>query len=605
VSGEGLSFVKAVFYRRKCPLTKGNDGDYLSVQGSAHVLKAESVFQGARSVSLFRRRLGLGRWEPQFACGFPEKSHSSNGRPLCALFFEIMPSNTTRIAKNTLALYFRMIISMAVSLYISRVVLQKLGVQDYGIYSVVGGVVAMFGFMHLSMSGVTQRFLSIELGKNDKIELQKVFNMSLLIHGLIVIVIVMLAETIGFWFFQTKMNIPAERMNAAFWVYQLSIVSCVIMVISAPYNALIIAHERMNVFAYISIVEVILKLLIVYVMSLFPYDILIVYALLLCAVQILIRVIYGIYCKRHFEETTFYLSRDRQLFKQMTSFAFWTMNGNLAFLGYTQGLNILLNLFFNPSVNAARGIAVQVQNAVMSLCRNFQTAINPQINKNYAVNNMVYMHNLIFTGSRFSFYLLLFLALPILFETEIILSIWLGIVPEHTVSFVRLILMISMFDAISRPLVTAVHATGRVRTFQLIEGSISLLIIPISYLFLKKGFMPEIVFVVHFCIEMIAQYARIFIVCPMIKLSKRTYFKQVLKQLAFVLLISPIAPLLIKWILPFSGKWPVFILVGLCCCISVLLCSYFFGISNDEKIMIKNTFKIKTLFKRIYKNFSF
>jgi len=484
---------------------------------------------------------------------------------------------------------------MAVSLYTSRVVLQKLGVQDYGIYSVVGGVVAMFGFMHSSMSGVTQRFLSIELGKNDKIELQKVFNMSLMIHGLIVIIIVLLAETIGFWFFQTKMNIPLERTYAAFWVYQLSILSCVIIVISAPYNALIIAHERMNVFAYISIAEVILKLLVVYVMSLFPYDILIVYALLLCAVQILIRIIYGIYCKRHFEETAFHFFRDKQLFKQMTGIAFWTMNGNIAVLGYTQGLNILLNLFFNPAVNAARGIAVQIQTAVMSLCRNFQTAINPQINKSYAVNNMLYMHKLIFTGSRFSFFLLFFLALPILFETEIILTIWLGIVPEHTVSFVRLILIISIFEAISRPLGIAVHATGRIRKFQLIEGSILLLIVPISYLLLKKGFMPEIVFAVHLCIETIAQYARIVIVCPMIQLSKRIYFKQVLKQIILVFILSPVVPFLIKWVFPFPGKWPVFITVSLCCCISVLFCSYLFGTNNDEKTMIKSKLKIRRI----------
>jgi len=482
---------------------------------------------------------------------------------------------------------------MGVSLYTSRVVLQKLGVQDYGIYSVVGGVVAMFGFLNASISGATQRFLNFELGKNDKIAVQKVFSMSLLIHGSIAIIIILLAETLGLWFLQTKMNIPNERMDAAFWVYQLSILSCVIMIVSVPYNALIIAHERMNAFAYVSIVEVVLKLLVVYIIDLLIYDTLILYALLLCAVQILIRVIYGIYCKCFFEESVFRLFWDKQLFKKMTGIAFWTMNGNLAFLGYTQGLNILLNLFFNPAVNAARGISLQVQNAVMGLCRNFQTAMNPQITKSYAINDLPYMHNLIITGSRFSFFLLFFISLPILFETEFLLNFWLKTVPEHTTSFVRLILIISMSEALSRPLITAVYATGHLRTFQLIEGSISLFIIPVSYLFLRLGFVPEIVFIVHLCIEMITQCARIAIVCPMIQLSKWIYCKQVLKQTAIVLILSPIIPIFIKWVLHSSTRWQWnFIAVSICCCVSTAFCSYLFGMNRNEKIMVKNKLRL-------------
>ena len=322
-------------------------------------------------------------------------------------------SNNKRIAKNTLLLYFRMLVTMAVSLYTSRVVLNILGVEDFGIYNVVGGIVAMFGFINGSMTSATQRYLTFELGQNNRTQLTKVFSTSLSIHAIISFLIIVLAETVGLWFLWNKMQIPADRMNAAFWVFQCSVAASVIMIMSVPYNAAIIAHERMSAFAYISIIEVSLKLLIVCFLRYFHTDKLILYAALIVIVQLVIRLCYSWYCNRHFKETKYRWIWDKTLFCEMTGFAGWNLFGNLAAITFTQGLNLLLNMFFGPVVNAARGIAVQAQTAIGQFSSNFQTALNPQITKSYATGDMEYMHGLIFRSAKFSFFLLLLLSLPV------------------------------------------------------------------------------------------------------------------------------------------------------------------------------------------------
>lgn len=318
-----------------------------------------------------------------------------------------------------------MLFMMAVTLYTSRVVLNTLGVQDYGIYNVVGGVVAMFGFINSSMASATQRYITFALGKGDKNNLKKVFSTSLQIHVMISVLIVILGETIGLWFMYEQMKIPADRMNAAFWVLQCSIISAVIMILSVPYNADIIAHEKMSAFAYISILEVVLKLVIVYLLLISPFDKLIFYAFLILAVQILIRFCYSLYCNKHFEESKYQKIWDKHLFKEMTGFAGWSMFGNLSSVLFSQGLNMLLNVFFGPVANAARAIAVQVQTAIQQFVGNFQMALNPQITKTYAKGELNEMHKLIFRSARFSFYLLFFISLPVLLETKFILTIWL------------------------------------------------------------------------------------------------------------------------------------------------------------------------------------
>ena len=412
--------------------------------------------------------------------------------------------NTKLIAKNTMLLYFRMFLTLGVSLYTSRVVLNTLGVEDFGIYNVVGGVVMMFSFLNSSMASATQRFLSFELGKNDLIQLKKVFSMSVNIHVIIALAIFILAETIGLWFLNTKLVIPAERLYAANWVYQFSILSFMVTILSVPYNAIIIANERMKVYAYVSIIEVILKLIILYILVWFGFDKLKLYAILVFFVSAIIWLIYKTYCNSNFSESKYQYYWDKPLFSTLMNYAGWNLFGNLAVVTMVQGINIMLNLFFGPIVNAARGIAYQVNGAVNSFVINFQMAMNPQIVKSYASGDLKYMHKIIFQGAKYSFFLLFILSLPILLETELILKIWLKNVPEHTIIFTRLAIINVLIDSISGPLMTAAQATGNIKKYQAIVGGLLLLILPISYLFLIMGYPPEITLYISISISIIA-----------------------------------------------------------------------------------------------------
>lgn len=492
--------------------------------------------------------------------------------------------NSKKIAKNTLLLYFRMMFTMAVSLYTSRVVLNTLGVEDFGIYNVVGGVVAMFGFLNSAMSSSTQRYITFELGKNNFTQLKKVFNTSISIHIFISIVILILAETIGMWFLYNKMTIPIERMEAALWTYQGAIASTIVLIMSVPYNATIIAHEKMSAFAYISVLEVVLKLLVVYLLLIGNFDKLKLYSILMLTIQLIIRLIYGYYCKKHFPETKLQLAKDWKLFKEMLGFAGWNLWGNCASIAFTQGINILLNMFFGPTVNAARGIAVQVQNAVNQFSFNFQTALNPQITKSYATEDYMYMHKLIFRSSKFTFFLLLFLSLPIQLETEIILTIWLKNVPEHTVNFLRIILCVTIIDATANPLMISAAATGKVKLYQSAIGSILLTILPISYTILKIGGNPESVFIVHLSICAIAFIIRLFIIRPMIQLNINHYFKEVILKCFVVTLTSLALPIGIKYFT--DDSLASFLVVCFTCVLSVALTIYILGFEQNEKQFI-------------------
>ena len=495
-------------------------------------------------------------------------------------------NNNKRIAKNTLLLYFRMLFMMAVSLYTSRVVLNTLGVEDYGIYNVVGGVVAMFGFINSSMSSATQRYITFALGKGDKSRLQTVFSTTLQIHTLIAGIIVLLGETIGLWFLYNKMQIPADRMDAAFWVLQSSIVATVVMIISVPYNADIIAHEKMSAFAYISILEVVLKLVIVYMLVVFSFDKLILYAFLLLAIQLMIRFCYSIYCNRHFEETKYKHVWDKALFKEMTGFAGWSLFGNLAGVLFSQGLNMLLNVFFGPIVNAARAVAVQVQSAIQQFVGNFQMALNPQITKTYAKGELDDMHRLMFRSARFSFFLLFFLSLPVLFETNFILTIWLKTVPENTVVFLRIMICTSLIYTLSNPLIIANQATGKVKKYQAICGSILLLILPVSYICLRLGCPAYSVFIVHFMMESLTQMVRMILLRPMIGIRVRDYFNHIYKQVIVVVAVSIILPTLVY--LNIDPGVLRFVLVGLVCVASVSATAYLLGLSANEKVFVKS-----------------
>lgn len=453
--------------------------------------------------------------------------------------------NNKRIAKNTLLLYARMLFLMVISLYTSRVVLNTLGVEDYGINNVVSGFIGMLGFLSGSLGAASSRFITYDLGRGDTSIMKRTFGNIVTIHLLLAIIILILGETIGLWFVLNKLQIPENRMTAALWVYQFSIFSFMLSIVSVPYNATIIAHERMKAFAYITIVDAVLKLLIVYLLVVIPYDKLIIYAILFFCIQVFDRVVYGVYCYRHFEETKTKLAFNKKLFKEIFSFAVWTMNGNLAVIGYTQGINVLLNMFFGPVVNAARGVAVQVQGVVTGFCNNFQMALNPQLTKSYAQNDLEHMQQLLKVSSKFSFFLLFIISLPLILEAPLVLKWWLGIVPEHTVNFLRLILCSSMLIALSNPLVVSVHATGKIKKFQVIEGTMLLCIVPIAYVLLKFfGIRPEYVFCVHIAVEILTQYVRVRIVLPMISMKCIDYFKEVIVPIIKVIVITPILPLI-------------------------------------------------------------
>lgn len=497
-------------------------------------------------------------------------------------------SNTTennkRIAKNTLLLYFRMLFLMAVSLYTSRVVLNALGIEDFGIYNVVGGVVAMFSVLSGSLSAAISRFITYELGKGNQENLNKIFSSAVTIQLGLAGIIILLAETIGIWFLNVKMNIPEVRMEAANWVFQFSILTFAINLISVPYNASIIAHEKMSAFAYISILEAVGKLFIAYLITITPMDKLIFYAILMCVVALIVRFTYGNYCKRHFNECTYHFIWDKQLLKSMFSFAGWNFIGASSAVLRDQGGNVVINLFCGPAVNAARGIAFQVNNAVNQFVGNFMTALNPQITKSYAAGDRGYMMTLIFQGARLSFYMLLLLSLPILVNTHYILALWLKIVPEHAVLFVQLILIFALSESISQPLITAMLATGKIRNYQIIVGGLQMMNLPLSYILLRLGYFPEVVIVIAICISQCCLAARLILLRGMIGLSITKYLKNVYLNIIVVCIIAVILPLISAYYI--KESFINFILISLIAVICTLSSIYFIGCNNQEREFI-------------------
>lgn len=506
-------------------------------------------------------------------------------------------ANIKRIAKNTILLYVRMFFVMCIQLYTSRVVLHALGVEDYGIYNVVGGIVTMFAFLNAAMNSSTQRYITFYLGKGDENKLQEVFSNCIFIHAMLAVVIIILSETVGLWFLYNKMVIPAERMDAAFWVFQMSIVTTVVLIFSTPYNATIIAYERMSAFAYISIFEVILKLLTAFILLFSKWDNLVLYSVLTVVAQLIIRFIYVLYCNRHFSITKIVYKFNKQLFRSMTSFIGWNVWGGLSNVLYSQGLNILLNMFFGPVINAARGIAVQVQGVVQQFAFNLQTAINPQITKSYAIGELKSMRDLVYRCSRYTFFLLLIISFPIFLETSLLLNLWLTTVPEWTVSFTRIMLCIIMVDSVAAPLMTSSAATGNVKLYQTVIGGTMLLIVPVSYLFLKLGYNPSVVFFVHLVFCLITFVLRLIIVRPMILLSIREYIKVALWPCFKSGLLAIIIPTVLYMLLPNTLTNGVLVLLS--SIIFSVIAVYLLGINHNERAFINQ--KISLVFSFIKK----
>ena len=505
--------------------------------------------------------------------------------------------NNKRIAKNTLLLYFRMLITMAVGLYTSRVILQNLGVEDFGIYNVVGGVVSMFAVLSGSLSAAISRFLTFELGKNNPEKLKTVFSSAVTIQVFLAVIVAILAETIGLWFLNNKMSIPSSRLDAANWAFQMTIITFGVNLISVPYNAAIIAHERMSAFAYVSIIDAFGKLAIAWAIAVSYFDRLIFYSILMCCLSLVIRLTYGWYCKRNFNECSYHFIFDKMLLKQMFGFAGWNFIGASSAVLRDHGGSVVLNLFFGPSVNAARGVAVQVQNAVCQFQSNFMTAMNPQITKSYASGNHGYMMSLIYQGARLSFFMLLLLSLPILLNAEYILSLWLKVVPEHTARFVQLILVFIMSESISSPLITAMLATGKIRNYQIVVGGLQMMNLPVTYILLKCGCAPECAFVTAIVISQCCLFARLVMLKNMIGLRVGLYLRQVYANVIIVSFLSAIIPFFAKKFLFIEVDCVNFVLLSLVSVVSSFIVIWGIGCTSEERLVIKN--KLNVLKNRI------
>lgn len=494
--------------------------------------------------------------------------------------------NNKRIAKNTLLLYIRMFFIMAVALFTSRVVLSTLGVEDFGIFNVVGGVVSMLGILNGAMSVSTQRYLTFELGRGDEVRLKQVFSVCLLIFIILSVIIVCLAETIGLWFLCNKMTIPNDRMAAAIWVYQFSILSTVTSLITNPYNATIIAHERMKIYAYVGIVDVVLKLGIVYLLIILPADRLISYGYLIFLTHLITAGIYICYCFRHFPETRYSFYWEKPLFFELTSYSGWNLFGSMAAIVKGQGLNILINMFFNPSVNAARGIAYQINNAVNQFFTNFFNAVRPQITKYYALNDLDNLFKLIFRSSKLSFFLIYALSLPIILETPYIVELWLGQLPEYVVPFTRIIVIITAVDAMANPLMTCIHATGNIKVYQSLVGSLTILNVPISYFVLKyTDSSPIIVFEISLAIAVISLFIRVYLLKRQVKyFPAYKYIKEVVVKSFFV---SVLAFLIMYGLSMFMTddilRLVVDVSIGI---LVIVILFYFICLNKEEKLFI-------------------
>ena len=500
-------------------------------------------------------------------------------------------SNSKRIAKNTLLLYFRMILIMVVSLYTSRIILNELGVEDFGIYNLVAGVVILFSFLSNAMITATQRYLSIAIGKKDEKYIQAVFSTSLLSHFFLIFFIFLAAETIGLWLINAKLEIPADRMSATNFVYQLAILTTCVNIIRIPYNASIIANERMSFFAYVSIVETFLKLAVVWALAITPGDKLVIYSFLLLLVAIVIDIAYWNYSQRFLLANKFYLKTNKKLFVELTSFSVWNLFGGLADIGYKQGTNIILNLFWGVSINAVLGITNQIRNALVPFIGNLQLAVNPQMVKSYALGDYEYFKILVYRISKYSYFLMLIIVFPIIFNIDLILELWLKNPPEHTAIFAILTSVYCLVDSLTGPLWAAMQAGGKIKRFQIVTGICLLLNLPVSYLFLMYGYAPSVVLIIQIVITGFTVGVRVLFVKYYLQFSIRNYVREVIFPIVFVTALSlPIA----LYIYAETGGYYrllLFILFVPMMCYIIYVC----GTCKSEKEMVMRSIRTKFL----------
>lgn len=506
-------------------------------------------------------------------------------------------ANNKRIAKNTLMLYVRTLFVMVISLYTSRVVLQVLGVEDYGVYQVVGGLVAMFSVISSSLSSAISRFITFEIGRGDMDRLKRIFSTSIIIQLCLCVIVALAVEIGGLWFMHTEMQIPAGRLDAAEWVLHCSVLTFCLNLLSIPYNACIIAHEHMKAFAYVSVVEAMLKLGILFLIAYSPIDSLVTYAILLTLVAALIRLAYTVYCHKHFEETKTKLIFDKSIFKEMFGFSGWSFFNNTSFILNNQGVSMLMNVFFGVTVNAARGIAIQVESAVLQFVNNFTTALNPQITKSYANGDLDSMYKLVCRGAKFSFFSMLILSLPIILEANQILSIWLTKVPEHTVIFVQLSMIMGMCDCIGTTGYTACMATGKLKRYSLTLTPLIVLEFPLSWLLFYYGASVESSYYLYILIKLLVLFVRMYLMQRMIGLNCLMYIKGVFFPIVLTTLFSIILPILI--IIFMDEDILRFFILLIVSAISVIVSVLFLGMTRIERNMIIQ--KSSNLFSKIIK----
>lgn len=506
--------------------------------------------------------------------------------------------NNRRIAKNTLALYVRMGVSMIVSLFTSRVVLQTLGVEDFGIYNVVGGVVVLFSFLNAAMSSATQRFLNFELGRKDFAQVGRVFSMSMSVHFAIAGAVLLLAETLGLWFLNTQLNIPAERMAAANWVYQFSVASTLLGIMLVPYNATIIAYERMTFYAWASIATTFLRLGIVYLLVIGNTDKLVLYAALTFAVGVLMQIVHVVYCRRAFPRTAIYRPfRDKKLFRELVSFSGWSLFGGVANMANSQGINMVMNIFCGVAVNAAMGIANLVNGAIYQFVSNFQTAFNPQLVKSYAAGESSRFIGLIFRTSKFSYFLTLFLVLPVSLNADFILSAWLGSVPDYSVEFVQLTLAYSLISSLSAPLWMSVQATGKIRNYQLIVSIFITLNLPLAYAVLFWGLSPVFALAIRVGMNVVTTLWRVFYLRGKIAFPAWKYLSEVGWKVLLVTISSTGGTALVFSLITHS-EWIRLCTSGLASFLFVGLFIRIFGIDAEERRFFSEILRGKLPFLR-------
>lgn len=509
-----------------------------------------------------------------------------------------LADNNKRIAKNTVFLYFRMMLLMVVALYTSRVYLEALGIIDTGIYQIVGGLVSAFVFLNSSLSGATSRFLTFELGRGNNEKLKKTFATALNIHICLALFIVFLLETVGLWFLENKMVIPEERMNAARIVYQFSVLSCLLGITQVPYSASIISHERMNIYAYVSILDAVLKLMASYLLFVIPYDRLIIYGLLILGDTFLIQIIYRFYCVRCFQECHFRWFYDKEIVRPMLSFSMWDIFGNFGVMMRGQGVNIVLNLFFGPAINAACGFSNYVQGAVRGFTDNFMTAVRPSIVKTYSVCDYTKMQIYMINASKFSFFLMALLSVPLILEIKFIIDLWLKTPPVYTYEFCIISLGINLVRVLFSPLMFGIHATGKVRDMSIANGFILILIVPISYILLRLGANPLVPFVVDFFLMFfLAVSCAFFLKRNMPEFSISHYVqKSTIPSLCVGIPVFIIA-YLVKGFFTEESFFR-FIIICISSTVATLIFAYWIGIDKGTRIMVLNKIQNRVIKRR-------